>query len=276
MSEDIKSTIEAGLAAGKGQRDEKLAAHTADVEKYGKATTELTGKIDTLSEQYKAMKEQLIEVAQNTAKAPSAAEDRKSAGNQFIASEKFKNAVKGMLEGKNDKVRTEVKYTQITSDLGALFSDGNSVLPYQRPGVIPGDFTPTTVRDVIQTINISSGGSIEALREADWTNNAAPVAQGEQKPESILELEPYTVTLRTVAHWLKVTNQLLQDAPAIAQYIDGRLRHGLAVAVDNQLINGNGTSPNLSGLLDAGNFTAFTPASGANLVESINKAKYEM
>ena len=40
------------------------------------------------------------------------------------------------------------------------------------------------------------------------------------------------------------------------------------------LLLGDGTSPNLSGLTDAGNFTAFTPTAGANLVESINKAKY--
>jgi len=66
----------------------------------------------------------------------------------------------------------------------------------------------------------------------------------------------------------------MDDAPAVASYIDTRLRDGLAQRVERQLILGNGTTPQISGLTDAGNFTAFTPTSGANLVESINKAKY--
>src|SRR5690606_31439097 len=55
-----------------------------------------------------------------------------------------------------------------------------------------------------------------------------------------------------------------------------RLRDGLAQRIERQLLIGNGTTPNLSGLTDAGNFTAFTPSAGANLVESINKAKYAL
>ena len=73
-----------------------------------------------------------------------------------------------------------------------------------------------------------------------------------------------------------MSNQLLADAPAIAAYIDTRLRDGLAQRVDAQLVNGNGTSPNLSGLARVGNHTAYTPTAGHNLVDAINKAKYAM
>jgi len=170
----------------------------------------------------------------------------------------------------------EVKNTSINSDLSAVFSDSNSVFPQQRAGVIPGDFKPLTVRDVIQSITTSETNSVNALREASFTDSAAEVAQGAVKPESEISFEQYNVPIQTIAHWIKVSKQLMADAPAMAAYIDTRLRFGLARRIDLQIIKGTGTSPNLSGLIDSGNYTAFTPDSGANLFDSINKAKYLM
>src|SRR5690606_6803331 len=102
------------------------------------------------------------------------------------------------------------------------------------------------------------------------------VAQGGAKQESALTFSQYNVPIETVAHFIKVSNQLMADAPAVVSYIDNFLRFGLDERLDLQLLKGDGTSPNISGILDAGNFTAFTPTAGANLVESINKAKYQL
>jgi HK97 family phage major capsid protein len=68
----------------------------------------------------------------------------------------------------------------------------------------------------------------------------------------------------------------LADAPAIVSYIDTRARDGLAQRIDAQLLNGNGNSPNLSGLTDTGNFTAYTATSDDLLVDAINRAKYDL
>jgi HK97 family phage major capsid protein len=117
---------------------------------------------------------------------------------------------------------------------------------------------------------------VNALRELAWTNSAAEVAEGVTKAQSSITFEQYNVPITTVAHWLKISNQLLADAPAVVAYIDSRLRDGLEQKIDAQLIIGNGTAPALSGFTDAGNFTAFTPTTGATLADSINKAKYQM
>ena len=240
--------------------DAKTAAHTAEVEKFGKAATDLTGQIESLSEQYKSLKEQMIDLAQKQTPAAGDA-PIKTAGQEFISSEVFKS----MAAGDREKARIEVKNTVVTGT--------NMPFEVQRDGVIPGSFAPLTIRQQIPTITVASN-SVSSLRELAWTNGAAEVAEGAAKPESDITFEPYNVQIETVAHWIKVSNQLLADAPAVAAYIDTRLRDGLAQRVDRQLLLGNGTTPNLSGLTDAGNFVAFTPTSGANLVESINKAKY--
>lgn len=271
MSDEMKKQVEEGFNSLKSQLDAKLAEHTAEVEKHGKASTELTGTVDQLSAKLKEMQDEVADVAQRQQGLQPVHERAKSAGEQFITSDAFKS----LASRDKERVRFEVKNTSITSDLSALFGDNTTTFPMQRPGVIPGDFAPITIRQRIPTITISSN-SVNALREASFTNNAAEVAQGALKPESEAEFEQYNVPVQVVAHWLKVSNQLLADAPAIASYIDTRLRDGLAQRIERQLLLGDGSTPNLSGLTDAGNFTAYTATSGDNLADAINRAKYAL
>jgi HK97 family phage major capsid protein len=66
----------------------------------------------------------------------------------------------------------------------------------------------------------------------------------------------------TVAHWIKISRQLASDNAALAAYINNRMRYGVNRKVETQLAVGDGTAPNISGMLDAGNYTphAYTAA----------------
>jgi HK97 family phage major capsid protein len=66
-----------------------------------------------------------------------------------------------------------------------------------------------------------------------------------------------------VGHWIKISRQLAMDNTALAAYVEARMRYGVQRKVETQLVSGNGTSPNLSGFLDAGNFTAHGYADAA-------------
>lgn len=157
-----------------------------------------------------------------------------------------------------------------------MASDSTTVFPFQRPGIISGNFTPTTLRSVIPTIRVT-GNAVNHLRENAWTNNAREVTQGATKPESAITFTNKNFVIETVAHWVPVTEQLAADAPAVMDYIDRRLRHGLAAKIEAQLVSGDGTSPNLSGFTDSGNYTSYSlAASGDNLHEAVSKAKYAM
>jgi HK97 family phage major capsid protein len=67
----------------------------------------------------------------------------------------------------------------------------------------------------------------------------------------------------TVAHWIKISRQLASDNVALAAYVNTRLRYGVNRKVETQLVSGNGTAPNISGILDTGNFTAHGYADAA-------------
>ena len=56
---------------------------------------------------------------------------------------------------------------------------------------------------------------------------AAVVAEGTAKPEATFTATPKTAALDTIAHWVQITRQALDDAPYIRSVIEGKLRRGL-------------------------------------------------
>lgn len=266
MSEDILKAVKDGLSGVKSELEAKLDAaivkHEGQVAEQGKASKEALDAVKALAEQHeKAM----TEIAQKMATMREDGEQAvKSAGDEFVESE----AYKAFQSGAKDKARYELKNT--------ISSDSNSVFPLQRPGIIQGNFTPVTLRQVIPTISVS-GNAVNHLRENAWTNNAREVTQAQAKPESSLTFTTKNFVIETVAHWLKITEQLAADAPAVVDYVNRRLRHGLASKIETQLISGDGTSPALSGFTDSGNYTAYSlAASGDTIHDAANKAKYAM
>jgi HK97 family phage major capsid protein len=252
--------IKAALDAHGQAIDTAMSKYDAQVADLGKADELVKGELRALSEKFEST---ITEISQKMDSARKESAPAVSAGAEFVKSEQFKQLMSGQIQ----RARYEVKNT--------VTSDSTTVFPQQNPAIIRGNFTPLTIRELFRTIPVTSN-MVNSLRELSWTNDAAEVAQGAAKPESDLTFEQYNVPITTVAHWIKVSNQLLADAPAIAAYIDTRARDGLAQRIDAQLLNGNGTSPNLSGLTDSGNFTAYTATSGDLLVDAINRAKYAL
>ena len=267
---DIQATLEAFIKAQESKLNAIEAKTQAAIEKYEGQLKDGSGvdaavkaEVRELTEQYKSISAALNEMAQKQQTAGGASNRQQSAAEEFVKSEQFKQ----LLAGNTQRARIEVKNT--------VTGGSTTVFPEQRAGIIPGSFAPLTVRQVLRAIPVSSN-MVNSLREASWTNDAAETAESVGKPESDITFQQYNVPITTVAHWIKISNQLLADAPAVVAYIEGRLRDGLAQRIDNQLLNGDGTAPNLSGLTDGGNFTAYTPTAGDLLVDAINRIKYTM
>lgn len=258
MSTEIE--IKTALDAHGKAIEHAMAKYDAQVADLGKADELAKGELRALSEKFEST---ITEIGQKMDSAKKESAPVLSAGAEFVKSEQFKQ----LMTGQTQRARIEVKNT--------VTSGSTTVFPQQQPGIIRGNFLPLTIRELFRAIPVTSN-MVNSLREASWTSNGAEVAQGAAKAESDVTFEQYNVPITTVAHWIKVSNQLLADAPAITAYIDTRLRDGLAQRIDAQLLNGDGTSPNLSGLTDAGNFVAYTATSGDLLVDAINRAKYAL
>lgn len=253
--------IKAALEAHQKSIDSAIQKYESELAVAGSASNEAKAEVKALSEKFESTITELTQKMEGMK--PQAEPAAESAGAEFIKSEQFKQLV----AGDRQIARLELKNT--------VSSGSTTVFPQQNQAIIGGDFKPLTIRQLLRSVPVSSN-AVYSLREASWTNNAAEVSQGAGKAESALTMEQYNVTIQTVAHFIKVTNQLLADAPAVMSYIDTRLRDGLAQRVDAQLLNGNGTSPNLSGITDSGNYTAYTASSDDLLFDAINRAKYAL
>jgi HK97 family phage major capsid protein len=109
--------------------------------------------------------------------------------------------------------------------------------------------------DLVPRIPTTSD-TVEYVTEDTFTNAAAMTAEATattgstgQKPESALAYSVSTSGVKTLAHWLPVTNRMLADSPAIRGIINGRLLLGLDLILEDQVLGGNGSGANLTGIL---------------------------
>lgn len=169
----------------------------------------------------------------------------KSVGTQFVESDGFK-ALNGNITA-GAKVTVEMKtITSLSTN-----ADG-SAGALTRAERVPGMYMniqnrQLRVRDLIAP-GTTTASSIEYPQETGFTNNAGMVAEATTKPESSLKYGLKTASVRKIAHWMRASQEILADAPALQSMIDERLRYGLAFKEDGQLLNGDGTGQNLLGI----------------------------
>jgi HK97 family phage major capsid protein len=192
-------------------------------------------------------------------------ERAKSAGYQFIESEDVKAFMANPTSGRRVGLEVKAIISSLTTDANG--SAGDLLVP-QRVGMVDPVVRRMTVRDLL-TPGRTNQGSIQYPKETGFTNSAATVSEttGPTKPQSEIKFDIVTTSVTTIAHWVLATRQILDDAPMLQSYIDGRLRYGLAYVEENQLLNGGGTGTDLNGIYTQA--TAF--AAGTSVVATPTK-----
>lgn len=115
--------------------------------------------------------------------------------------------------------------------------------------------------------------TVEYVREDTVSDSAAEVAEGSVKPEASFTLSVQTDTVRTIAHWVNMTRQSAEDDTTLEGYVEGRLIYGLEKRLEASILDGNGTAPNLRGIMQTSGIGTYTAAASEAAVISIRKAK---
>lgn len=186
-----------------------------------------------------------------------------SMGQQFIENTEVKGFIGNASAGRRIGVETKATITSATTD--AAGSVGDAYAP-QRDMILPSAQRMLTIRDLLPVVPVSTG-SVEYPRVKSVTNSADTVAEGATKPQSDLQIDLVTVPIRTIAHWMLASRQILDDAPQLRGTIDTELMYGLKYVEEDQLLNGGGTGTDLNGIVTQA--TAF--AAGTNTAASPNK-----
>lgn len=157
----------------------------------------------------------------------------------------------GEMFTESDAFKTKGAESHLDFDLKTLMSTTAGFAPETtRSGRIVDFATrPLQVLDLIPTTTTDQA-AVTYMEETTFTNNAAEVAEAGTYPEAALALTEQTSPVRKIGVWLPVTDEQLEDVPRMRGYIDNRLPFMVRQRLDSQILVGNGTAPNLRGVLN--------------------------
>ena len=137
---------------------------------------------------------------------------------------------------------------------------------------------PLSIVDLITWAPIATD-VVTLLRETAWTLMADIAPEASQKPQTTLNFGTMTLNIGVIAHWIKVSNQVLADMPMLASYIESRMAYGIRFKLEYFVINGHtpgvGQPKHFSGLMEAGNYVTITADPADTDLDILNKAKYK-
>jgi HK97 family phage major capsid protein len=133
-----------------------------------------------------------------------------------------------------------------------------------------GVVSPIRQRLLTYLSNVSVGaiGTQYAVWVEEYDQEGTPVfiAEGIEKTPLDVQYKEQRAKVEKIGVHMKVTMELLEDAAYLASYIQQNGVKRVETVIENQLFTGNGSSPQLQGLL--GKSTTFTGGSMAGGVES--------
>lgn len=216
--------IDATTKAAYQEAVEKVALHEKSLDKLNLEVTELAKKAANLL--------------------GGGGDQRKSMG-QIVADSEVCKSYKGGVAELGAMNASLFRKAAITS---AAASAGTLIQPH-RAEIVMGAELPLSIRDLFQQVSIATN-AVEWVREKLFTNNAGSQnGEGTAYGESGLTFEKASSPVETLGHWIPISRQVLADAGMLQGLVDGKLRYGLKLKEEVQILFGDGTNGTLHGLV---------------------------
>ena len=244
--EELKSVFDAPAEDGKYSSDQK--------NKIKGLNEELATSLDELKiEESKAANEKAMEVDGDAVNELPVAEPQagiKTIGEQFTNTDAYKSYLSNGVKGVDSQA--EFKTT--------LNTTGYPPESLRAPGILETALRdPNAVIGLFDQITTNQNAYVY-LEETTFTNNAGEIAESgdiSSANEGALAFTERTESIRKIATFLPVTDELLADVSGIQGYVNSRLTTMMRLRMDNQLLNGNGSAPNLTGVLQKSGINTF-------------------
>lgn len=239
------------------------------MEKSDKVTDELKTDIDKLLMDITGLKSQIQELEQSQVRNPVAEQKNMTLGEMVTKSGLLKSA-EALSAEDNIKIKIDTKAIGVGTNLG--YSAGALAQPHITPVVtLPNQ--RLLVRDLLSPGHTGSP-AITVPREILFENAAETVDEGHRKPESNLNYDSEVVPVVTIAHYIKASNQVLSDVPALQSMINERLAYGLRLVEEQKLLNGTGQ---LKGLIQSATpFQNVTTITSCNAIDQLRLAMLQV
>lgn len=156
------------------------------------------------------------------------------------------------------------------SDLGVQGTGVSSSERLSRVGMLGTE--EFRVRDLIP-VAITENSAVDFLKETSFTNAAYPQTEGSAKAESTFAMTAVQAGVKTVAHFLNITRQAIEDVGQLQAYLNFRLLGGLQDREDYELLRGDGSGQHVIGLMpSAENYGSENYAPGDTYLDKLSRA----
>lgn len=260
MSDIIElKAVEAALLKSHDTLEAFIAKSNAELKDLGTVSQETKSAINNLSAESIKLADRVAAMEQRMTAGHEESDAALSIGEQFVKSEGFTALAEGRQSRARINIKTAIINTQPASTSQPLVQGD------RLAGIVTTANRILHMRDLIP-VGRTSSNLIEFAKENVFTNNAGPTISGspEQvenvtKPESAITFTLATEPVRTLAHFIPASTQVLSDSPMLESYINSRLMYGLKLKEDTQILLGTGINGQLQGLYT--NRTAYSKTS---------------
>ena len=257
------------------------------------ANADAFDKLDTASKTYDSVRDEiaalegkrarLLEIAQSEGKSMDAPREERKArtfGAAFTQSEAYQamkaraamgdNIPLGTTDGVKVMGRDQVKTLVAVTGAGTPALSG--VPEEDRTSIIVAK--PLAGLDFLNVIATATTDSdvVEWLEETTYTNNAAETAETSDSPESAVAFTVRSANVREIPHFIPVTRRALADAAFVESWINNRLIDGVRRRLQDQVLKGNGSGQDFTGIYNNANIGSVDRSSTSlSMVDSLHR-----
>ena len=238
------------------------------------------GSVSELENTIKSLQKEVQALQQTKAQSVITTDNKMDYGSRFVASDEFKS-FKSALRDRNASIRLELSAAPETTQASNSATRTSLAQPYEA-GIVTDPRQVLAIESLFGKINIDVN-AYQYIKYGFVTTETATgpavVSEGSAKPESNYSGTIETGTIKTLAHWTKMTEQMIADNGNIVTFINDDMQYQLNKVIDAQIVNGTG-SGQLKGLSASGNYTDYITGAGIDtgdtVIDLILKVKTKM
>jgi len=245
--EGIKSEVNGAIESAKADNASALESVKAELEATKASITVVKDEIEKLEAKQNRVKMNQTEVKGFNATLADAIEQNGDSLAKLARGEQKRSSF--ILDTK--AVGTMTEAVNLTGDITRQYANQVYALPSRK--VHMRSLLPIgTINQGLFTFPYESGGE----------GDPAAQTQGSSKAQVDFDITMKDAAAQYIAGYVRISRQMLDDIPAMTSFLQSRLLEKYLVAEDAQILSGNGTAPNLQGILGVA-----TAATGAATVD---------
>lgn len=197
----------------------------------------------------------------------------------------YEAEIEEMLEKSKDDLGKKNKFSielnrKAVGDMSssANITGSHFVTPDTRPGIVLRPYEEIHMRNLLP-VGRTNSNLIRHVRDNGGEGGPTMVAEGATKPKMDRDLSIEDANVRKIATYLRIPEEMIEDIPYITGFLTSMGTQEVLKLEDTQILYGDGTGQNLSGLFT--NAVAFNPATaakaaGANHFDVLRAARMQM